>query len=188
MFSWPDHRSFIDFHVLMARSQVIYKEIVFSVQLVFVFVSLGKILLLNSFFDLSASGKYYNLCADRVHLASNTLRWSKMTDDFPDAVIIGYCALANKGGHANADFSYFYNLHKILVIWLVESHSYLNYLWHQITKHPIALHLGWQECKNYLLLPSGFTFTLECLVYFQYNFWSFALRTRLISKEYVQNS
>ena len=31
-----------------------------------------------------------------------------------------------------------------------------------MTKHPIALCLGGQEYKNYLLLHSAFTFTLEC--------------------------
>ena len=34
-----------------------------------------------------------------------------------------------------------------------------------MTKHPIALHLGWQECKNYLLLHLAFTFTLDCSVF-----------------------
>ena len=34
-----------------------------------------------------------------------------------------------------------------------------------MTKHPIALCLGQQECKNYLLLHSAFTLTLECLVF-----------------------
>ena len=42
---------------------------------------------------------------------------------------------------------------------------YCNFLQHQITKHPIALRLGRQECKNYLLLHSAFTFTLECSVF-----------------------
>ena len=34
-----------------------------------------------------------------------------------------------------------------------------------MTKHPIALRLGRQECKNYLLLHSAFTFTVECSVF-----------------------
>ena len=34
-----------------------------------------------------------------------------------------------------------------------------------MTKHPIALRLGQQECKNYLLLYSSFTFILECSVF-----------------------
>ena len=36
-----------------------------------------------------------------------------------------------------------------------------------MTKHPIALGLGRQECKNYLLLHSSFTFihVLECSVF-----------------------
>ena len=34
-----------------------------------------------------------------------------------------------------------------------------------MTKHPIALRLGWQECKNYLLLHSSFTFILKCSVF-----------------------
>ena len=47
----------------------------------------------------------------------------------------------------------------------------------------MALRLGLQDCKNYLLLHSA----LKNVLYFQYNPRMFALRTRLIRK-YVRNS
>ena len=41
---------------------------------------------------------------------------------------------------------------------------YFNYL-NQVTKNPIALRLGRQEFKNYLLLHSSFTFIIESSVF-----------------------
>ena len=56
-----------------------------------------------------------------------------------------------------------------------------------MTKYPIALHLRCQECTNYLLLHSAFTFTLECSVF---PIQSSALYSKEAAnkKEYVQNS
>ena len=48
-------------------------------------------------------------------------------------------------------------------------------------KHPIALRLGRQECKNYLLLHSLFTFILECSV-FPIQSLDVCFKTRLIRK------
>ena len=50
-----------------------------------------------------------------------------------------------------------------------------------MTKHPIALRLGRQECKNYLLLHSSFTFMLEYSV-FPIQSSDFCSKTRLIRK------
>ena len=50
-----------------------------------------------------------------------------------------------------------------------------------MTKHPIALRLGRQECKNYLLLHSSFTFILECSV-FPIQSSDVCSKTRLIRK------
>ena len=50
-----------------------------------------------------------------------------------------------------------------------------------MTKHPIALRLGQQECKNYLLLHSSFTFILECSL-FPIQSLDVCSKTRLIRK------
>ena len=56
-----------------------------------------------------------------------------------------------------------------------------------MTKHPIALRLGRQECKNYLLLHSAFTFTLECSV-FPKQSSDVCAKNEANKKEYVLNS
>ena len=50
-----------------------------------------------------------------------------------------------------------------------------------MSKHPIALRLGRQECKNDLLLHSSFTFILECSV-FPIQSLDVCSKTRLIGK------
>ena len=50
-----------------------------------------------------------------------------------------------------------------------------------MTKHPIALRLGRQECKNDLLLNSSFTFILECSL-FPIQSLDVCSKTRLIRK------
>ena len=42
---------------------------------------------------------------------------------------------------------------------------YFNFLKHLVTKNPIGVHLDRQKCKNYLLLHSLFTFSIECSVF-----------------------
>ena len=55
-----------------------------------------------------------------------------------------------------------------------------------MTKYPIALRLGRQECRSYLLLHSAFTITLGCSVFPIQS--SDCSRNEANKKEYVRNS